>query len=76
MLAWALIAWFARDFHDPVALRGVLIPSVIGHVAGVVVSVFGILSGLLNALAWSAALAYLFGAVGAVYFLMARSHNS
>ncbi|MGO8738659.1 hypothetical protein [Rhodoblastus sp.] len=76
LLAWALIGWFSKDLHDTVALRGILIAGVIGFTAGVVVTVFGILSGVLNALAWPIALAYLFGAVGAAYFLMARSHNS
>jgi FtsH-binding integral membrane protein len=76
LLAWALIGWFGRNVRDAAGLRGVLIAGVIGHVVGVVVTVFGILSGILNALAWPIALAYLFGAVGAAYFLMARSHNS
>jgi hypothetical protein len=74
LLAWALIAWFAKDFQDFTAVRGVLIPSVIGHFAGLVVTVIGILSGILNVVAWAAALSYLFGLVGAVYFLKPRSH--
>lgn len=77
LLAWALTGWFARDFRDMTAVRGLLIAYVIGHVAGVVVTVFGILSGIVNALTWSAAaLAYLFGAVGIIYFLMAPPHNA
>ncbi len=76
LLAWALIGWFARDFRDAAVLRGLLIPCVIGFTAGLAVTVFGILSGIINALAWSTALIYLFGAVGSIYFLMARSHNS
>lgn len=76
LLAWALIGWFSKDLHDLVALRGILIGGAVGHVVGVVVTVFGILSGIINALAWPIALAYLFGLVGAVYFLTARSHNS
>ena len=76
LLAWALIAWFAKDFRDAVTLRGVLIASAIGHTAGLLVSVFGTLSGVMNAVGWSSALVFLFGAVGSIYFLMARSQTS
>ena len=48
LLAWALIAWFAKDFRDLTALRAVLISSAIGHTAGFVVAVFGILSASLT----------------------------
>jgi hypothetical protein len=70
LLAWALVGWFARDFSDVLALRGVLMASIVGHVAGVVVAVSGTLSGFMSAVGWLAVFAYLFGAVGAVYFLM------
>jgi uncharacterized membrane protein YeaQ/YmgE (transglycosylase-associated protein family) len=70
LLAWALIGWFAKDFRDMSALRGVLIPCAIGFIGGVAVTVFGTLSGIMNVMGWFAVLAYLFGAIGAVYFLM------
>ena len=76
LLAWALTGWFAKDFHDLAALRGILISFAIGHAAGLLVTVFGVLSGLLNSLAWLNALIFLFGAVGSIYFLMARSQTS
>jgi hypothetical protein len=76
LLAWALIAWFAKDFRDAAALRGVLIGSAVGHAAGVLVSAFGVLSGVMNFVGWSSALIFLFGALGSIYFLMARSQTS
>lgn len=73
LLPWAIIGWFAKDFRDEAGLRGVLIAGVIGFAIGLLVTVFGILSGVLNAIAWSSVLIYLFGAVGSAYFLMAGS---
>lgn len=76
LLAWALVAWFGININELTALRGVLIGTLIGHIAGAVVAVFGILSGVVNALMWPIALVYLSGAVGCAYFLMSRSQNS
>lgn len=71
LLAWALIGWFARDY-DAAPLRGVLIAGVIGFTAGLVVTILGIQSGVINALSWPIAAAYLFGAAGSAYFLKFR----
>ncbi len=72
LLAWALIGWFARDDHDAPLLRGVLIAGAVGFPAGLVVTVVGIRSGVINALSWPIAAAYLFGAGGSAYFLTSR----
>lgn len=76
LLAWALVGWFAKDFRDLTAVRGCLIAAAVGHTAGFLVTASAILSGVINALGWPNALVYLFGAIGAVYFLMSRSQNS
>ena len=75
LLAWALTGWFAKDFPDFAALRGILISYAIGHTAGLLVTVFGVLSGLLNSLGWLNVLIFLFGVVGSIYCLMARSQT-
>jgi hypothetical protein len=75
LLAWALIAWFAKDFHDEADLRHILAPSAVAHSAGVVVAAFGTVSGVMNAMGWTVALIFLFGAVGNFYFLTASLHH-
>jgi len=49
--AWGLIVWFARDW-DRVAVRGVLIGSVVGAALVVIINVWATLQGLLNSNAW------------------------
>jgi hypothetical protein len=73
LLAWGAIIWFAKDFRDEAAVRGVLIATVIADIVSLVVVVMGTLSGTMNALGWFAALIYLFSAAGSGYFLMAPS---
>jgi hypothetical protein len=51
-LAWGLIVWFARDFRDWGAVRGVLIASVVGLAVDIVINVWATLLGWLNASAW------------------------
>jgi hypothetical protein len=70
LLAWGAIIWFAKDFRDEAAVRGVLIATVIADIVSLVVVVMGTLSGTMNALGWFAALIYLFSTAGSVYFLM------
>src|SRR5271156_5844759 len=52
ILAWGLIVWFARDFRDWDAVRSVLIASVIGLAANIIINVWATLDGWLNANAW------------------------
>ena len=69
LLAMAVILWSARDFHDGVALRAVLIGTGIADTVNLVVAVVATSSGTINALGWTTVLIYLCGAVGAGYFL-------
>ena len=73
LLTLGVILWFARDFRDEAALRAVLIGALIGDVVNLVVATIGTLSGVSNALGWSTVLIYLYGAVGAGYFLASRT---
>ena len=72
LVGLGLIFWFARDGSSE-STRGVLIPTIIGNIVGLIVVVMGTMAGTLNSLGWVAALIYLFGAAGSAYFVMARS---
>ena len=52
-LAWGLILWFARDFRDWDAVRGVLIGSIVGLVVLTIASAWATIQGLQNTLSWS-----------------------
>lgn len=69
LLAWGAIVWFARDFKDWTAIRGILIGSVIGDIVGAIINVRATLQGLLNPLAWTSTLVYGALLIGALYFL-------
>jgi hypothetical protein len=72
LLAWAMIGWFAKDFHDEADLRHVLAPTAFANSAGLIVAAMGTMNGVTNAMGWVSALIFLFGAVGSFYFLTAR----
>jgi hypothetical protein len=69
VLAWGLIIWFARDFRDRDAVRGVLIASVVGLAANIIINVWATAQGWLNANAWGSTIVLLLLLVGAAYQL-------
>jgi hypothetical protein len=69
VLAWGLIVWFARDFRDRDAVRGVLIASVVGLAANIIITVWATVQGWLNANAWGSAVVLVLLLVGAAYQL-------
>jgi hypothetical protein len=73
--AWGVILWFARDFQERAAVRGVLIGSVVGDVVFVLLNLWGILQGFLNALAWSSTIVMLLLLLGALYCLFTGSRR-
>ncbi len=75
LLGWALITWFAKDFHDESDLRHVLAPSGVAHSAGAIVATMGTMSGVMNAMGWTGVAIFLFGAIGSFYFLTVSSHQ-
>jgi hypothetical protein len=75
LLGWALISWFAKDFHDESDLRHVLAPSGVAHTAGFIVATMGTMSGDMNAMGWTSAAIFLFGGIGSFYFLTAGSQQ-
>ncbi len=53
LLALGVIAWFARDFRDWAAARGVLIGLVVVDVVGGIINIWATIQGTVNALGWS-----------------------
>jgi hypothetical protein len=64
-----LVAWFIKDSTDRSATRGFLIAVSISSVAGLLVSIWGTLSGIMNGMGWSAVLIYLLLLIGYLYFI-------
>ncbi len=69
ILGLGVILWFARDFRDWDAVRGVLIANVVADVVGVLVNLWGTFQGLLNAMAWSSTVVYVLLLAGSIYCL-------
>ena len=71
LLSVGLVVWFVRETSDWTALRGLLLGLSIGNVVGVVVSIWGTVTGIMNAMGWSVVLIYLVLLAGFVYYLSA-----
>jgi hypothetical protein len=67
VLAWGLIVWFARDFQDWDAVRGVLIASVVGLAANIIITILATLQGWLNSNAWGSAIVLFLLLTGGAY---------
>ena len=70
VLAWGLIVWFARDFRDWNAVLGVLIASIVGLVANIIINVWATFQGWLNASAWGTTVVLALLLLGGVYELV------
>jgi hypothetical protein len=76
-LIWlAVISWFAREFRDWDAIRGLLIAAVVGCVVGGGVNLVGTFAGLLNGMAWTSTLLYVVLIVWALYCLSTGPETS
>ncbi len=64
LLHVGLICWFARNVSDGPAQRALIIASLIGQVIGVIIALMGTLSGVFNAVGWSAVAIYLLLGLG------------
>ena len=65
----------ARNFTDPAVVRPILISLLLAEVVGVVVALYGTLSGVFNPLGWSIVLIYGFFSLGYVYYLFIKKPN-
>lgn len=68
LLAVGLLCWLARNVSDSLAQRAIVLAFLIADVVGLVVSLMGTMSGVLNAVGWSAVVIYLVLSLGYVYF--------
>ena len=75
LLAWAVIGWFARDFRDWDAVRGVLIGTAAGDAVFVVLGVYAGLTHLLNGLIWASTILVALLLVWALYCLTAGARK-
>jgi hypothetical protein len=76
VLAWGLIVWFARDFEEWRAIRGVLIGSIVGLAVNLIITIWAALAGWLNANSWGSVVVLALLLVGAVYQLSAAGRSS
>ena len=65
VLAWGLIVWFARNFRDWQTVRSILIGSIVGLVANIIITIWATLGGWLNANAWGSVVVLVLLLIGA-----------
>ena len=76
LIAIGLLTWFARNVTDSDAQRAIILALLISDVIGVIVSVLGTVSGVMNAVGWSAVGIYLLLALGYAYFQFVKPSAS
>ena len=73
LVAVGLLCWFIRNAEDTAIIPKIILALLIADVLGVVVTVMGTLSGVLNALGWLTVIIYLILVVGYAYFWLRRN---
>lgn len=68
LIAVGLLCWFARNVVDSAAQKAMILAFLIADAIGLIVSIMGTLSGVFNALGWSAVAIYLVLSAGYAYF--------
>jgi len=76
LLAFGVVLWFAKDFRDLEAVRGVLIATVVADVVGLLLNLWATFEGLLNAVAWTSTIIYVLLLAGSLYFLVTGSRKA
>jgi hypothetical protein len=75
LLAFGVLEWFGKDFRDWEAIRGVLIAVTVLNAVGLLLTVWGLVEGLLNATGWSSVVVNTVFLVGALYCLSAGARK-
>jgi hypothetical protein len=75
LLTFGLILWFLRKLQIWEPLRGLLIGASVGNAAGVVVSLWATLTGVMNGGGWLFVVTYVVLLVGYLYFLLTGSRK-
>jgi hypothetical protein len=71
-----LLTWFARNAVESAARRAIILALFVYDAVGFVVSLFAVLSGILNPLGWFIVAIYLFFTAGFGYLLLLRKTAS
>ena len=71
LLGQGVVVWPIKDAVDGKVLRGFLSGFALQSAIGLLVSIWGTLGGILNALGWSAVLIYALLLAGYLYYLFA-----
>jgi hypothetical protein len=69
LIGFAVLYWFAKDFRDWEAMRGVLIASAVADAIGGGVNLLGTFQGLMNGMAWTTTILYALLLIGSLYCL-------
>jgi hypothetical protein len=72
LIAVGLLCWFVKGDSDTAVIPKIMLALLIADIAGLIVSLMGTLSGIFNALGWSAVLIYLGLVAGYAYFWLRR----
>jgi hypothetical protein len=75
LLAVGVIDWFARDFGDWHAMRGVIVGTAIGDVVLIILAVYAGVAHLFNGLIWATALLVCLLLLWALYCLAAGARK-
>ena len=69
LMGTLLLTWFARDVGARDARKAILLDLLVYDLIGTVITLWVVLSGVLNVLGWSIVVVYLFFTVGSSYLL-------
>jgi hypothetical protein len=70
MIGTLLLTWFARRVTSNDAKGAILLDLLVYDAIGVVISLAGVLTGVINVLGWGVVVVYLFFTVGSAYVLV------
>ena len=76
LIGIAVVNWFAKDFGDWEAVRGVLIANAIADAVGGGVNLLGTFQGLMNGMAWTSTIVYALLLIGSLYCLSTGGETS
>jgi len=68
LIGIGLITWLARNVTDANARGAIVLALLISDIIGVIVSLIGTVTGVMNVFGWSAVIIYLFFTIGFTYF--------
>jgi len=76
LLTFGLILWLQRDSREWTALRGLLIGASVGNIAGLIVSAWATVNGVMNGAGWLFVFTYAILLLGYLYSFWALSRKA